>query len=170
MVCSQQTAQVLLLLTAGCWKLFGKIPSPVTWKTDDLLTESVGLGNYMGKLKCLMFPGFFLLDFTKERWKQTKFAQFGSRAGKKHKSASAYDVQGKFGDLSSWKSQPFCSKVLMVNLYFRTFLTNLVRHHIQTRKQLRGKDLIKGLSFPPKLTASSGLGGAVMKLRKYRRQ
>lgn len=44
----------------------------------------------------------------------------------------------------------------------------MVRHHIQTRKQLRGKDLIKGFSFPPKLTVSSGLRVAVMKLRKYR--
>lgn len=72
----------------------------------------------MEKLKCLMFPGFFPSGFYKREMKVDKIFQFGSRAGKKHKSASAYDVQVKFGDLPGWKSQLFCSKVLKVNLYF----------------------------------------------------
>ena len=85
-------------------------------------------------------------------------------------SPSAYDLQVKFGDSRGWKSQFFCSKLLMIKLSFSTFLTNLLRHHIQTREQLRGKDLIKGTAFLPKLTVSSGLRVTVMKLRKYSEQ
>lgn len=85
-------------------------------------------------------------------------------------SPTAYDLQVNLGDSQGWKSQFFSSKLLKSKLSFSTFLTNLLKHHIQTREQLSSQDLIKGTAFSPKLTVSCGLRVAVMNLRKCRVQ
>lgn len=40
---------------------------------------------------------------------------------------------------------------MKIKLSLRVFLTNLLKHHIQTREKLGSKGLIKGIAFPPNL-------------------